>query len=94
LGRVCVVTVAYNSAAALRGMLASVPSGLAAIVVDNASRDDSAAVAEAAGARVIRNTANLSFGAGCNIGMDAAETEFVLLANPDTRLEATAIERC
>ena len=93
LARVCVVTVAYNSAAALRGMLASVPEGLAVIVVDNASRDDSAAVAEAAGARVIRNAANLGFGAGCNIGMDAAETEFVLLTNPDTRLESAAIAR-
>jgi len=91
LARVCVVTVAYNSAAALRGMLEGVPPGLAVIVVDNASRDDSAAVAEAAGARVISNTANLGFGAGCNIGIDAAETEFVLLANPDTRLDAVAI---
>ncbi|MBJ7252030.1 MAG: glycosyltransferase family 2 protein, partial [Acetobacteraceae bacterium] len=93
LARVCVVSVAYNSTAALRGMLGSLPPGLAVIVVDNASRDDSAAVGEAAGARVIRNTANLGFGAGCNIGMAAAETEFVLLANPDTRLEAAAIAR-
>jgi len=93
LARVCVVTVAYNSAAALRGMLGSVPEGLAVIVVDNASRDDSAAVAEAAGARVIRNAANLGFGAGCNIGIAAAEAEFVLLANPDTRLDAVAIAR-
>ena len=93
LRRVCVVTVAYNSAAALRGLLGSVPEGLAVIVVDNASRDDSAAVAEAAGARVIRNAVNLGFGAGCNIGMAAAETEFVLLANPDTRLDAAAIAR-
>jgi GT2 family glycosyltransferase len=93
LARLCVVTVAYNSAAALRGMLGSVPPGLGVIVVDNASRDDSAAVAEAAGARVIRNAANLGFGAGCNIGLAAAETEFVLLANPDTRLDAGAIAR-
>jgi N-acetylglucosaminyl-diphospho-decaprenol L-rhamnosyltransferase len=91
--RVCVVTVAFNSASALRGMLGSVPEGLAVIVVDNASGDVSAAVAEAAGARVIRNAANLGFGAGCNIGMAAAETEFVLLANPDTRLDAVAIAR-
>jgi glycosyltransferase involved in cell wall biosynthesis len=55
LARVCVVSIAYNSAAALRGMLASVPPGLGVIVVDNASADDSVAVAEAAGARVIRN---------------------------------------
>ncbi|MCA3281161.1 MAG: glycosyltransferase [Roseomonas sp.] len=93
LARVCIVTVAYNSAGALRGLLGSVPEGLAVIVVDNASRDDSAAVAEAAGARVIRNAANLGFGAGCNIGMNAAEAEFVLLANPDTRLDGTALAR-
>lgn len=93
MARVCVVTVAYNSAAALRGMLASAPPGLGVIVVDNASADDSASVAEGAGAWVIRNAANLGFGAGCNIGMDAAETEFVLLANPDTRLDAAAIAR-
>ena len=93
LARVCVVTVAYNSAAALRGMLRSVPPGLAVIVVDNASHDDSAAVAEAAGARLIRNAANLGFGAGCNIGIAAAETEFLLLTNPDTRLDGAAIAR-
>ncbi|MCA3358527.1 MAG: glycosyltransferase family 2 protein [Roseomonas sp.] len=93
LARVCVVSVAYNSADALRGMLASVPPGLGVIVVDNASADDSVAVAEAAGVRVIRNGANLGFGAGCNIGMNAAETAFVLLANPDTRLDGQAIAR-
>ena len=93
LGRVCVVTVAYNSVGALHGMLASIPPDLDAIVVDNASRDDSAAVAEAAGARVIRNGANLGCGAGCNIGLAAAETEVVLLANPDTRLDVAAIAR-
>ena len=93
LVRVCVVSVAYNSADALRGMLASVPPGLGVIVVDNASADDSVAVAEAAGARVIRNGANLGFGAGCNIGMNAAEAEFLLLANPDTRLDGAAIAR-
>jgi N-acetylglucosaminyl-diphospho-decaprenol L-rhamnosyltransferase len=93
LARVCVVTVAYNSAAALREMLGGIPRGLAAIVVDNASDDGSAAVAEAAGARVIRNATNLGFGAGCNIGIAAAETEFVLLTNPDTRLDGAAIAR-
>jgi len=93
LARVCLVSVAFNSAAVLRGMLASVPPGLGVIVVDNASADDSPAVAEAAGARVIRNGANLGFGAGCNIGMNAAEAEFVLLANPDTRLDGAAIAR-
>ena len=93
LARVCVVTVAYNSASALRGMLGSLPPGLGVIVVDNASADDSAAMAEGAGARVIRNGANLGFGAGCNIGMAAAATEFVLLANPDTETRGLELLR-
>ena len=46
--RVSLISVAYNSAGALRGLLASVPPGLGVIIVDNASSDDSAAVAEAA----------------------------------------------
>ena len=93
LARVSLVSVAYNSAGALRGMLGSVPPGLHVIIVDNASRDDSVAVAEGAGARVIRNSQNLGFGAGCNIGITAVETEFVLLANPDTRLDGAALAR-
>lgn len=91
LSRVTIVTVAYNSAGVLDGFLRACPAGAAVIVVDNASADDSAAFAESRGARVLRQGRNGGFGAGCNAGMDAAGTEFVLLANPDTRLSAEAI---
>ncbi|HYF08794.1 MAG TPA: glycosyltransferase, partial [Acetobacteraceae bacterium] len=91
LARVTVVTVAYNSAGVLPGFLDSCPAGLRVIVVDNASHDGSAALAEARGARVIRLPENRGFGAGCNAGMEQAATEFTLLANPDSRLSRDAI---
>ena len=85
---VTAILVTYNSAAVLAEALASLPAGTAAIVADNGSTDDSIAIAEAAGARVIRNGANLGFGKANNIGLRAAATEWVLLLNPDARLEA------
>ncbi|MBP0443933.1 glycosyltransferase family 2 protein [Roseomonas sp. SSH11] len=91
LPRVTVVTVTHNSAAALRGMLEALPAGLAAIIVDNASTDDGPELAEAAGARVIRSLRNLGFGAGCNLGLEAALTEFALVLNPDARIDETAL---
>ncbi len=91
LRRVSIVTVTHDSAGVLPGFLGACPDGAAVIVVDNASGDAGADLAETAGARVIRSGRNLGFGAGCNLGLTAAGTEFVLLANPDARLSAGAI---
>ncbi|MGL4242186.1 MAG: glycosyltransferase family 2 protein, partial [Beijerinckiaceae bacterium] len=84
---VTAILVSFNSAAVIGAALASLPPGMPAIVVDNASSDDSAAIAEAAGATVIRNARNLGFGVANNIGMRAAATEWVLLLNPDATLQ-------
>jgi GT2 family glycosyltransferase len=91
LRRVSIVTVTHDSAGVLPGFLAACPPGCPVIVVDNASRDGGAALAEASGARVIRSAANLGFGAGSNRGLAQVGTEFALLANPDARLSATAV---
>ena len=91
LRRVSIVTVTHDSAGVLPGFLDACPAGVAVIVVDNASRDGGADLAGAAGARVLRSGRNLGFGAGCNLGLAAATTEFALLANPDARLSAAAI---
>jgi GT2 family glycosyltransferase len=61
-----------------------------AIVVDNASADESRAVALEHGARLIANALNEGYGRGSNIGVRAAGTEFVLILNPDIVLEAGA----
>jgi GT2 family glycosyltransferase len=86
------ITVAYDSAGVLPACLSALRrEGVPAIVVDNASEDDSVAVAEAQGARVLRNTRNEGFGRANNAGVQAAETEFCLILNPDIVLAPGAV---
>lgn len=87
------IVVAYDSAAALPACLAALArEGVPAIVVDNASADDSAEVARAHGARVIRNALNEGYGRANNIGARAAESGFVLVLNPDVVLDPGAVQ--
>ncbi len=89
---VTAILVTHDSAAVIGAALASLPPGVPAIVVDNASRDDSAAIAEAAGARVIRSAENLGFGLANNRGIAAADTPYVLFLNPDATLAEGCLE--
>lgn len=92
VSNVTAIVVAHDSAAKLPACLAALArEGVPAIVVDNASDDDSARVAEAHGARAIRNAKNEGFGRAMNIGMRAAATEFALLVNPDLVLDDGAV---
>jgi N-acetylglucosaminyl-diphospho-decaprenol L-rhamnosyltransferase len=93
MSRTSVVTVAFNSAAILGEMLASVPDGTPVIVVDNASSDNSTDVAAAGGAIVVRLSENTGFGHGCNVGAAHAISEFVLFLNPDATLDAHCIAK-
>ena len=90
--RTTIVTVVFNSAAVLPGMLASVPEGVPVIIVDNGSGDSSARIADAAGAQVIRLHRNEGFGRACNAGAALADTEFLLFLNPDAALEPGALD--
>jgi GT2 family glycosyltransferase len=98
-----VVVVSYNVAALLRECLDSIrdaaahaPFRVHIIVVDNASHDDSLAVAHASpGTTTIANTTNIGFGAACNQGFAiarAAGAPYVLFLNPDARLAPGAIQ--
>lgn len=86
---VSAICVSYNCADLLRATLASltrqeVPGGVEIIVVDNASRDDSAAAAsEFEGVSVIPLEENVGFGAANNVGARRAGGELLLFANPD-----------
>lgn len=86
------IVVAHDSADALPTCLAALArEGVPAIVVDNASRDASVAVAEAAGAAVVRNRHNEGYGRANNIGVRAAEgARYVLIVNPDVELRPGA----
>jgi N-acetylglucosaminyl-diphospho-decaprenol L-rhamnosyltransferase len=93
VARLVAIVVAHDSADALPACLAALAGQLVpTIVVDNASRDASASVAEASGARVIRNDRNEGYGRANNRGVRAAGTaEHVLIVNPDVILGAGAV---
>ena len=57
------------------------------IVVDNGSADDSADVAERAGAKVLRLGRNMGFAAAVNRGIEAARTDWVAILNNDVTFE-------
>jgi glycosyltransferase involved in cell wall biosynthesis len=57
------------------------------IVVDDASTDDSAQIAEAAGARVIRQSVNRGAGAARNAGARAARAPLVAFIDDDCTAE-------
>jgi hypothetical protein len=56
------------------------------IVVDNGSADDSAAVAERAGARVIRLGSNFGFAAAVNRGIESTTADWIAILNNDVTL--------
>ena len=69
-----VVLPCLDEAAALPWVLTRMPDGYRPIVADNDSTDDSAAVAEQHGARVVQARPR-GFGAACHAGLAAADHE-------------------
>lgn len=93
--RVSVVIPGYNAAAYLRETIATAQAQTHAaaevIVVDDGSRDDTAAIAHAcAGVRVVEQ-ANQGVGAARNAGLRVATGDFVLFLDADDRLLPHAI---
>lgn len=97
--RVTAVMVTYNSRAtlprALAGLRASFDRGLCkCVVVDNDSRDGTADYvrAEHRWVELVATGKNLGFGRGNNRGFARAQTEYVLLLNPDAELAPEALQ--
>ena len=83
------VVVTYRSAATLAACLASLRRAAAdlprVVVVDNASDDGSAAIAEAAQVGVIRRPDNGGYGLANNAGVrELGDIDVVVFANPDS----------
>ena len=102
--RVAVVVITYNSADVLASCLDALRDGGAdgveltdVVVVDNASSDGSAALAEAATGlpvSVVRLTENVGYAAGLNAGVSSLRDrppEAVMVLNPDCRLRSGAL---
>ncbi len=93
--RVTAVVVSYNTADLLEAALASVAAQAAtAIVVDNASTDDSVErVRRRAGdVRLIANAENVGFARANNQALAQVTTEFALLLNSDAEAAPGAVE--
>jgi glycosyltransferase involved in cell wall biosynthesis len=88
--RVTVVLPCLNEAASLPGVLAALPDGYRALVVDNNSTDDTAAVAWACGADVVAE-AQPGYGAAVHAGIVAATTELVAVLDGDGSLDPAAL---
>ncbi len=84
--RADVILPCLNEAAALPRVLAGIPYGWRAIVVDNGSTDGSADLARSLGATVVHEPRR-GFGAACHAGLLAAEAEFVCFCDCDGSLD-------
>jgi N-acetylglucosaminyl-diphospho-decaprenol L-rhamnosyltransferase len=86
----------HNGAGVLSDCLASIRAQTLApediVVVDGESTDESAALAEDLGARVIRHR-NLGLGVLYNLGVAATTADYVFLANNDIALDPACLER-
>jgi len=77
-----VILPVLDEAGAIPGVLAAMPPGYRAIVVDNGSSDGSGELAARLGALVVREPAR-GFGAACHAGLLAAEADVVCIMDCD-----------
>jgi glycosyltransferase involved in cell wall biosynthesis len=83
---VTVVIPCRDEAEALPGVLAAIPPGYHALVVDNGSTDATAAVARARGATVVSED-RAGYGAAVQAGIAAARTELVAVLDGDGSMD-------
>ena len=87
-----VILPVLDEAAAIPRVVRTLPEGYRAIVVDNGSTDDSAAVAAAAGAMVVSEPQR-GFGSACFAGLVAATADIVAFMDCDGSLDGADLPR-
>lgn len=89
---VTAIVVTYDSAEVLLGCLQALRAeGVPVIVVDNASSDDTRAIAAAHGAQLMANARNEGYGRANNAGVAACRTPHALILNPDLVVQPGAV---
>jgi len=93
MASVDIVVVSFNSRAHLRDCIAPLAAlpDVHAIVVDNASSDDSLDVIADLPVTAIPRSGNGGFAAGCNDGWRAGDAPYVLFLNPDATLDEQSL---
>lgn len=86
-----VILPVLDEADAIPRVLASLPTGWRALVVDNGSRDGSGDIARGLGAEVVVEPQR-GFGAACAAGLLAAEAELVAFMDCDGSLDGRDLE--
>ncbi len=87
-----VILPVLDEAEALPWVLGRMPAGYVPLVVDNGSRDGSAAIAARLGARVVHEPRR-GFGAACHAGLLAARDDVVALMDCDGSLDPRELPR-
>ena len=87
-----VVLPCLDEAAALPGVLAALPAGYRAIVVDNGSHDGSPEIAAAHGATVVRESRR-GYGAAVHTGLEHATSDVVCFLDADGSLDPAELPR-
>jgi glycosyltransferase involved in cell wall biosynthesis len=90
--RVTVVLPCLDEAVSLPAVLADLPAGYQALVVDNNSTDGTADVARRCGARVVAETSP-GYGAAVHAGIEAASTEIVAVLDGDGSMDPGDLPR-
>jgi N-acetylglucosaminyl-diphospho-decaprenol L-rhamnosyltransferase len=94
-----VVVVTHHSAEHLPALVAALSAQLRErdelVILDNASTDDTVAVAHSLGTplRVIETGGNLGFAGGCHVGAEATVAPLLLFLNPDSQPHPDCLER-
>lgn len=93
--RVTVVTVTHYSERVIGECLAHLPPGLPVVITDNASRDSTRTIIQAApNTTLIRNEVGAGFGNAANQGLaQAQDCDFILMVNPDAKLHPDCLDR-
>ncbi|MCK5876547.1 MAG: glycosyltransferase family 2 protein [Candidatus Marithrix sp.] len=98
--KISVIIVSFNTCALLRDCLNTLIKETGNItneilVIDNASKDDSAVMVmtEFPKVKLIRSNENLGFAAANNLGFKQAQGDYIILLNSDAFLQPHAIER-
>jgi glycosyltransferase involved in cell wall biosynthesis len=94
--RVVVIMPARNSAATLEATVAAIPPGCVdqIVLVDNASKDDTAAIAERLGLTVVRHPVDRGFGGSIKTNFRtalAAGADYIVELHPDNQYPAEEI---